>query len=66
VKTYGHWCWELDALSPNDLRQRVEDAILAELDRSAWNRYVNAEEVEQMAIAATCRSWTCILGQVPK
>jgi hypothetical protein len=66
VRSYGDWCWELDALSPNVLRDRVEDAILAELDHEAWERYVQAERVELEAIATTCRSWTSILGQVPK
>lgn len=66
VRTYGDWCWELDALSPNVLRQRVESAILRVLDRTVWNRYVHAEGVELEAIAETCRSWTSILGQVPK
>jgi hypothetical protein len=66
VRNYGDWCWELDALSPNALRSRVKDAILSELDQEAWDRYVQAERVEQEAIAATCRSWTSILGQVSK
>lgn len=64
VRNYGEWCWELDALSPNILRDRVEGAILAALDREIWDRYVHAEQVELDAIAATCRSWTSISGQV--
>jgi hypothetical protein len=66
VRNYGHWCWELDALSPNALRDRVERAIVAELDQEAWKRYVQVEQVEQEAIAATCWSWTSILGPVSK
>jgi hypothetical protein len=65
VRNYGDWCWELDALSPNVLRDRLERAILAELDHEAWERYVQAERVELEAITATCQSWTSILGQVP-
>jgi hypothetical protein len=64
VRTYGDWCWELDALSPNALRDRVEGAILAELDRETWDCYVHAERVELEAIAATCRSWNSFLGPV--
>jgi hypothetical protein len=66
VRTYGEWCWELDALNPKVLRKRVEDAILAELDAEAWERYVRAEEAEKESIAATCRSWTSILEPVAK
>jgi hypothetical protein len=29
---YGHWCWELDALSPVKLRADVERAIRAVID----------------------------------
>ena len=64
VRTYGDGCWELDALSPNTLRERVEDAILGVLDRETWDRYVHAERVELEAISATCRSWTSILRPV--
>jgi hypothetical protein len=66
TRNYGDWCWELDALSPNVLRERVESAILAELDPETWDRYVHAEKVELEAIKATCRSWTSILQQVSK
>lgn len=64
VRTYGEGCWELDALSPNVLRERVEGAVLGVLDRKVWDRYVHAERVELEAIAATCRSWTSILRPV--
>ena len=45
---YGPRCWELDALSPVILRERVEAAIVARLDREAWERYVQAEAVERV------------------
>ena len=32
VQRYGHDAWELDAMDPNDLRQRVDDAILGHID----------------------------------
>jgi hypothetical protein len=56
----------LDALDPNVLRQRVEDAILAELDPVTWNRYVHAEEVEREAIIETLESWNGISGLDPE
>jgi hypothetical protein len=36
VETHGHWCWELDALSPAILRDRLERAIVDELDGDDW------------------------------
>lgn len=65
VRNYGDWCWELDALSPNDLRERVRSAIVAELDQDLWDRYVRAEQLERAEIGRTCRSWTSKLGQDP-
>jgi hypothetical protein len=64
TRNYGEWCWELDAMSPNRLRERVESAILGVLDPVAWNRYVHAEELEREVIKETCRTWTSILRQV--
>jgi hypothetical protein len=36
------------------------------LDHETWDRYVEAERVEQEAIVATCQSWKSILEQVSK
>jgi hypothetical protein len=60
---YGEWCWELDALSPVTLRNRVGRAILGELDPDLWDRYCEVEKAEQEAIRTTCQSWTSILQQ---
>jgi hypothetical protein len=37
-RQFGKRCWELDAMDPNDLRARVEEAILAEIEPTAWKR----------------------------
>ena len=66
VEHYGDWCWEVDAMNPNDLLERVRGAILAELDRAAWDRYVTAEAVELDSIVATVRTWNGISGLAPK
>jgi hypothetical protein len=44
--------WELDAMDPNALRARVEDAIVQMIDDAAWQRalQVEAAEVESMQI----------------
>ena len=57
VARHGRTCWELDALSPNVLRDRVRAAIVAELDRPAWDRYVAAERLERESIEAAVRTW---------
>ncbi len=63
MANHGEFCWELDALSPNDLRQCVEASIVAELDSDTWNRYVAVEKAERQAIIDTCSSWVSIFGQ---
>jgi hypothetical protein len=60
IENHGHWCWELDALSPKLLRDRLEQAIMSELDRTAWSRYGRVEEAEREAIIATCQAWGSI------
>jgi len=65
VREHGDWCWELDAMSPPDLRACVEEAIVDELDVENWNRYVAVEEAERQAIIAACSAWGNF-GQVPK
>jgi hypothetical protein len=67
VSNHGNWCWELDAMAPNTLRDRLERAIRAELDLEVWDRYVAVEVVERKEIAATCQVWKGIKsGQVQK
>ena len=47
---FGKQCWELDAMSPVLLRERVRDEIQEYIDRDAWDRAVEVEaaEVESM------------------
>jgi hypothetical protein len=61
VANHGRWCWELDALAPNILRARVEEAILSILDLESWNRYVRVEELEREAMRQSCQAWGSIL-----
>ena len=46
VDNFGHTCWELDALDPNDLRDSVEGAIKSMLDLALWNYAIEIEKVE--------------------
>jgi hypothetical protein len=60
VENYGHRCWELDALSPVILRQRVDDAILELLDVDAWNRSIEVEAAERESMSTVLTAWQSI------
>jgi hypothetical protein len=62
IQHFGTRCWELDAMNPNDLRERVTAAIRAELDQAAWDRYVAAEQTERESITKTLRTWKSLSG----
>ena len=43
-------CWELDAMNPNDLRDRVEEEILSYIDMELWERAEMVERAERASI----------------
>jgi hypothetical protein len=47
VRRYGEVCAELDALNPNELRARVQEAIDGVLDHEAWERCARTERTER-------------------
>lgn len=49
--------WELDALDPRILRERVQAAIDAEIDWPVWTRSGRAEAAEKESLAAVVRAW---------
>jgi hypothetical protein len=53
----GDECWELDAMDPNVLRQRVRDAIVAEIDWPMWDRCSRAEQAEQDSLRALAEGY---------
>lgn len=57
VANYGHTCWELDALDPNDLRECVEAAIVSMLDAKKWNRAIEIEKVEVASMRDFHKVW---------
>jgi hypothetical protein len=59
---YGNTCWELDALSPAILRERVSDAIASYIDDEAWDRCARVEAAEREGLAAL--DWKSILRPV--
>jgi hypothetical protein len=66
VATHGALCWELDAMNPNDLRDRVRSAIRLEMDLAAWDRYVAAEAAERASIVQALQTWNSISGLAQK
>ena len=54
---FGDTCWELDALSPVVLRDRVEDSIFCELDLEAWQQARKIESVEKRSMEQFFQSW---------
>ena len=63
---YGGRCWELDALSPVLLRDRVTDTIERHLDHGAWHRAEVAEKAERESLATILSAWPGISGQATK
>ena len=63
VNHYGPLCWELDALSPVLLRERVEQAIIRRIEPESWQRAEVAERAEFDSLRTILQSWPGISGQ---
>lgn len=63
---YGHRCWEVDALSPVVLRERLDSAIRSVLDGDAWNHAINVEAAEIESMRSVLGTWKSISVQAPK
>jgi hypothetical protein len=57
VANYGDRCWELDAMDPNELRERVREEIVALIDPNAWNRCAAVNEAEQESLRTVLDQW---------
>jgi hypothetical protein len=57
IKQFGHRCWELDAMDPNDLRTRVEAEIVAEIEPVAWQRCDIINKAEQQSLRTILDQW---------
>ena len=66
VDRYGNHCWELDALSPVILRQRVDDEIFDLLDVDTWNRAIEVEAAERESMQSILGTWKSISMQGSK
>jgi hypothetical protein len=61
VRRYGPRCWEVDALSPVVLRDRLEAAIRREIDWVSWNRCLIAEAAEQQSLKSILAQWSTLM-----
>jgi hypothetical protein len=57
IGKYGRRCWELDAMDPNALRNRVRKAIESYIDRTSWNRAIEIEAVEVESMNDFHKAW---------
>lgn len=56
-KTVGTKCYELDALSPPDLRDRVNAEILCMIDLAKWTHARTVEQAEIQSMQEFHKSW---------
>jgi hypothetical protein len=54
---HGNWCWELDAMDPNDLRDCVEKAIKKLIEPVAWKRCEIVNRAEQESLKTVLAKW---------
>jgi hypothetical protein len=57
VERYGNKCWELDAVDPNDLRDRVTEEIVALIEPKAWKRCDKINRAEQESLRTILDKW---------
>jgi hypothetical protein len=56
-RNYGDRCWELDAMNPNDLRQRLRNEIVRRIDADAWEHCQKVEEAERESLNRYIAAW---------
>lgn len=61
IENYGSTCWELDALSPVILRDRIRTAITALLDVDTWKRMVEVEAAERQSMSTVLGQWSKLM-----
>ena len=63
---YGSRCWELDAMSPVALRDRVRDAVVEMLDVNLWKQAVGVERVERASMGDFMTTWQGLFRGQPE
>jgi hypothetical protein len=62
VREYGNKCWELDALSPVVLRERVASCIRSNIDVGYWTRCEVTERAERESLVEVMGTWKSLLS----
>jgi hypothetical protein len=57
IQRYGKRCFEVDALDPNILRDRVERCIRSTIDFDAWDRCKAVEQAEHQSLIEVMKNW---------
>ena len=57
VSRYGKRCWELDAMDPNVLRERVRESIEDLIEPKAWKRCAKINAAEQKSLRHVLDRW---------
>jgi hypothetical protein len=65
VRNFGHRCWELDAMDPNELRDCVEAAIIKLIEPVAWKRCEVVNRAERESLHHVLDSWKGVDGSAP-
>ena len=60
AENYGARCWELDAMHPNTLRERVRESIMDEIEIEAWDRCELAEAAELESLESLLDNWVTL------
>lgn len=54
---YGSRCWELDAMHPTSLRERVKNAIVAHIEPEAWALCERTQQAETNSLQTVLDTW---------
>ena len=57
IKNFGNRCWEIDALDPNILRDRVEEEIKSLIEPKAWKRCEVVNRAERNSLRNVLAAW---------
>lgn len=57
TQRHGFEAWELDAIDPNDLRQRVREQIGTRLNLLAWTHAIEIEKAEVESMRGFAAAW---------
>ena len=66
VRRHGEQCCELDAMDPNDLRDRVAEAIKDEVEPGAWRRCEKVNKAEVESLRTVLDNWGVAKGNKRK